>query len=287
MTTSLDDYRQRMARVINHINAHLDEELNLDDLAEVAALSRFHWHRVYRGITGETIHSTVKRLKLNRASHALKHSNTSLTEIAKQAGYAHVESFARAFKAQMGHTPAAFRASPDMHSRISTLTLESFAMSIQTENLDYEIKTMDSHRLAVLHHKGPYNGATTFNKLFKQAVKQNIRMESPQMIGLYYDDPAVVAESDLRSIAGIKVDAAFEPEAPLEIFNTRAGRYAVFHYKGPYENAGKVYDWIFGSWLPQSGEEADDHPSVDIYLNTPDRTAVEDLRTDICIPLKG
>lgn len=287
MEINLNDYYQRMERVINHINSHLDDDLNLDDLADVAALSRFHWHRVYRGITGETIHSTVKRLRLNRASHALKHSNDSLAMIAKQAGYARVESFARAFKSQIGHTPAVFRASPDMHSRISILKLESFAMSIQTENLSYDIKNMPSIRLAALHHKGGYNGSSAFNKLFKQAVKQEIPMAGHQMIGLYYDDPALVPEENLRSIAGIVVDADFSAANPLEIFDTYAGRYAVFHYKGPYERTGLAYDWIFGDWMPKSGEEAADQPSVDIYLNTPDNTASEDLLTDICIPLKG
>ncbi len=287
MEISLNDYYQRMERVIAHINAHLDEDLNLDDLADVACLSRFHWHRVYRGITGETIHSTVKRLKLNRASYALKHSDDSLAVIAKRAGYTRVESFARAFKAQLGHTPAAFRASSDLVSRISTLKLESFAVSIQTENLSYDIKDLPSIRLAALHNRGGYNGSSAFNRLFKHAIKQNIPMEGHQMVGLYYDDPALMPADDLRSIAGIKVGDDFMPTAPLEIFDTYAGRYAVFHYKGPYERTGLAYDWIFGRWMPQSGEEAAEEPSLHISLNTPDTTASEDLLTDICIPLKG
>ncbi|MBL4808128.1 MAG: AraC family transcriptional regulator [Rhodobacteraceae bacterium] len=287
MQNGFETYQQRMQRVVNHINSHLDDDLSLDDLAEVACLSRFHWHRVYRGITGETIHSTVRRLKLNRASQALKHSDNDLAAIAMQAGYSRVESFARAFKLQFGHTPAVFRASPDFYSQTSILKLESFAMSIQTENLTYEIKDMPSIRLAAIHHTGSYNGSTAFNKLFKQAVGQNIPMQGHQMIGLYLDDPSAVAAESLRSIAGIKIDADFTPTAPLEVFNTYAGRYAVFHYKGPYDRLGKAYDWIFCGWMPDSAEEPADHPSMDVYLNTPDTTAAEDLRTDICIPLKG
>lgn len=287
MEINLKDYYQRMERVIAHINTHLDEDLHLDDLADVACLSRFHWHRVYRGITGETIHSTVKRLKLNRASHALKHSNDSLVVIAQRAGYTRVESFARAFKAQLGHTPAAFRTSPDMVSRISTLKLESFAVSIQTENLPYDIKDLPSIRPAALHNRGSYNGSSAFNRLIKHAIKRNIPMAGHQMVGLYYDDPAVTPADDLRSIAGIRVGDDFVAKAPLEIFDTYDGRYAVFHYKGPYERTGLAYDWIFGKWMPQSGEQAAEEPFLHISLNTPDSTASEDLLTDICIPLRG
>ena len=69
---NLARYHQRLHRVINYINANLDEALDLDTLAEVACLSRFHWHRIYRSLTRETILATVKRLKLSRASQQLK-----------------------------------------------------------------------------------------------------------------------------------------------------------------------------------------------------------------------
>ena len=106
-------YHLRMQRVVDHINANLDDALDLDTLAEVACLSRFHWHRIYRGLTGETIHATVKRLKLNRASQQLKNSGDTLGAIARNAGYSSETAFGRAFKAQIGHSPASFRDSPD------------------------------------------------------------------------------------------------------------------------------------------------------------------------------
>ena len=49
------DYQDRMNRVITHIYDHLDEELDLNKLAEIACLSPYHWHRVYRGLQGETL----------------------------------------------------------------------------------------------------------------------------------------------------------------------------------------------------------------------------------------
>ena len=272
-----------MQRVIDYINANLDDSLDLDALAEVACLSRFHWHRVYRGITGETIHSTVTRLKLNRASQQLKNTSISLREIGLNAGYTSPESFSRAFKSQLGHAPSAFRASAHTVPRSATLKLDSFATSITTESLWVNICTLPRFRLAVIHHTGPYNGSTAFMQLTKLASTQNLPVG--RLYGLSYDDPAITRPQKLRSTAGLEIAANAIPLEPLELFHTHSGRYAVFEYRGPYERLGLAYDWIFGRWLPMSDETPAQHPALDCYLNSPQNTAPEDLRTDICIPL--
>ncbi|WP_293450939.1 AraC family transcriptional regulator [Planktotalea sp.] len=57
-------YFDRIGRVSTYIHENLDAPLDLDTLADVAAMSRFHWHRVYRAVMGETVAQTVKRLRL-------------------------------------------------------------------------------------------------------------------------------------------------------------------------------------------------------------------------------
>ncbi len=275
-------YHQRMQRVVDHINANLDAPLDLDTLAEVACLSRFHWHRVYRSLTGETIHATVKRLKLNRASQQLK-SSASLGEIARDAGYQSETAFGRAFKAQMGHSPAEFRASPDTAPYPSLLKLESFATRLQTEDLPAQIRTLPARRLAALHQIGPYNGSTVFAKLLRAAQAQG--MPCQPVFGLSYDDPALVPPEILRSTAGVEIDPMTTPKPPLEALDIPASRNAIFAYRGANERLGLAYDWIFGVWLPASGETPANQPALNIYHNSPQTTAPEDLRTDICIPL--
>ena len=283
VSANMQRYHQQMQRVIDHINTNLDDSLDLDALAEVACLSRFHWHRVYRGITGETIHATVKRLKLNRASQQLKNTKASLHRIGLDAGYTSTQSFSRAFKAQLGHTPTAFRNSPHTAPRPAALKLESFATSIQTKNLKAEIRTLPCLRLATLQQLGPYNGSTVFMRVIKAAMVQGL--PAGQLYGLSYDDPAITSAENLRALAGVAIADNATPGAPLKLFHTHPGRYAVFEYRGPYERLGLAYDWIFGCWLPTSGEAPAEHPALDIYLNSPQTTAPEDLRTNICIPL--
>ena len=88
------------------------------------------------------------------------------------------------------------------------------------------------------------------------------------MIGLYYDDPAAVAEADLRSKAGITVETAPPVEAPYEVTQIRGGQYAVLRHKGPYADLPAAYQWLYGTWLPQCNREIADAPPRRRLKNT-------------------
>ena len=61
-------YEDRMLRVVAYIHDNPAGDLSLDALADVAAMSRFHWHRVFHAMTGETCAQAVRRVRLHRAS---------------------------------------------------------------------------------------------------------------------------------------------------------------------------------------------------------------------------
>ena len=66
------EYEKRVNRVIDHIRAHLADELSLAALARVAAFSPFHFDRVFKAITGETLFGFIQRLRIERAANALR-----------------------------------------------------------------------------------------------------------------------------------------------------------------------------------------------------------------------
>ncbi len=101
-------YEDRIVRVIDHILANPAGDLSLDALADVAAMSRFHWHRVFRAMTGETAAEAVRRIRMQRASFWIVRGDP-VADVARRVGYRSVRSFARAFAEVQGMTPAAFR----------------------------------------------------------------------------------------------------------------------------------------------------------------------------------
>src|SRR5215472_13151835 len=102
-------YEERFNRVTRYIYDHLDEPLDLATLAGVAALSPYHWHRIYHAVRGETIAATVRRLRLQRAATDLAQTSRGIEEIARRAGYGSEPAFARAFAEAYGLPPAQYR----------------------------------------------------------------------------------------------------------------------------------------------------------------------------------
>lgn len=274
-------YAARIGRVVDYLHDHLEDELNLDLLADVAAMSRWHWHRIYTAMQAETVAATVRRLRLGRAADRLANSDAEIVEIARRAGYTTAEAFGRAFRQSYGTTPGAYREGGS-HALFKAANRANDATGFPVE-----IVTLPAMHCASVPHKGGYMMISrAFERLFATAGPAGLVRRQSRMIGVYYDDPDAVAADDLRSAACIAMAEAGAPPAGLETLDTRGGIYAKLSYTGPYADMRDAYRWLMGVWLPASGHEAADGPMLEEYLNSPADTAPPDLRTDIFLPIE-
>jgi AraC family transcriptional regulator len=281
-------YIRRFTRVIEYIYANLDEDPDLITLAEIAALSPWHWHRVWQATYGESVFATVKRLRLHRAAADLTYSKLPICDVATRAGYGSQEAFSRSFKQAYGSTPSAYR-STGAKGRLQPANGGAPIPKVKgnSEMHTVEITSFPAETLAVVPHKGAYMGiGQAFEKLIGVLVSRNLICKAGAMKAFYFADPTRVPEEELRSAAGTPVPEGFPINEPLERFEFGGGEFAVLHYKGPYPDMKWAYEWLFGEWLTQSGREPADAPCMEIYLNNPRDTAPSDLLTDICLPLK-
>ncbi len=107
------DYARRINRVLNYIDKHLDEELTVDALSDVANFSKFHFHRQFSHHCGISLARYIQFMRLKRASYRLAFNPTApIIDVALDSGFENPESFSRAFKAAFGQTPSAFRKTP-------------------------------------------------------------------------------------------------------------------------------------------------------------------------------
>jgi AraC family transcriptional regulator len=276
-----ESYAKRLARVSSYIHDHLDDDLNLDALAEIACLSPYHWHRVYQASFGETVAATVKRLRLQRAAADLAHTDTPIPQVAARAQYDSQASFTRAFSTAFGLPPAKYR-EVGGHSVFKA----SHPQDVQAM-YDVIIAQVPPTELIAVDHRGSYMSiGKSFDLLFTTLASRNLIKPDLRMIGVYLDDPTIIPEPELKSQAGVAVSDSIGIDAPLLTTRIRGGDYAVLKYKGPYGDMRAAYDWLYGQWLPASECDAADAPIFEEYLNSPRDTPPTELRTDIYLPLK-
>lgn len=278
-TTTRIDYGRRVARVMAYIADHLDDDLSLETLAEIACFSPCHFHRIYRGIAGETASDTIRRLRLHRAANELVRSERPIERIARRAGYGSVEAFTRAFGADHGHPPAAYRA---------RLTPFHVPLNGDDSMTPVTIKTFSGAHVAALEHHGDYQAiGRRFDELAAWAAGHGLLETPRRWFGIYYDDPASVPVAELRSEAAIEVD----PDMPLGEGMTRREipplRVASILHKGPYAELERAYRQLYGEWLPASGEEPSDRPCFEHYINDARTVPPSELLTEVFLPLKG
>ena len=278
-------YRKRIGQVIDYIYQHLDCDLDVNTLADVALMSPYHFHRIYREIAQETVNTTVRRLRLQYAAAELIRSETSLANIATKVAYGSTEAFIRAFDKQFGETPHAYR----QRRRDLSLPVEPFIAMLPEVNKEhtamYELEMIDVKPTKLLgyEHQGDYmNIGQAFEKLFIDASTQGLIDGNTRSIGIYYDDPQSVPQEQLRSVACISVpDHAVSANHGMKKMLLPARRCATVLHKGSYAELEKPYSWLFGHWLPASGEEAGNFPPFEEYLNDPKTTPPGELLTRI------
>jgi AraC family transcriptional regulator len=279
-----------------YIQGHLDEATSLEELAGVAHFSPYHFHRVFRGMVGESVMEHVRRLRLERAAHRLKFGRHPVTRVAFEAGYETHEAFTRAFAAMFGVAPSRFRgrgragpepvASPSgVHFSPDGATPGFRPVRSDSPLPAVRVEHLGPTRVAFMRHAGPYPGVrATWERLFAWAGPRGLIGPKARILGVVHDDPDVTPADKVRYDAGIVVNAGFRPEGDVGV-QELGGEYAVGEHRGSYATLGDTYARLCGEWIPASGREPNTAPAFEVYRNSPRTAAPEDLRTDIYLPL--
>ena len=279
--TTTEDYRRRMNRVVDYLHRNLNQNIRIDDLAEIAHLSPHHWHRIYSATQGETVAATLKRLRLEQAADNLANTTTTIKTIAVSAGYSTTEAFGRAFRDVYSLTPAAYR-EKGSHTAFKTANLLEDAY-----RFDVEIGMLGFTACASVSHQGSYMKINhAMARLFGALTEQQLLHDGSVMAAVFLDDPELIAENELRSAACSPLAELQSLQSPLEPLNLFDGEYAKLLYTGPYADMKDAYQWLYGVWLPQSGYNVADAPCVECYLNNPQEVSPAELQTLMCLPLQ-
>ena len=292
-------YQQRLQRVIDYIYQHLSDDLTLEQLAEQAWMSPWHFHRIYRLLAEEPVNMTVRRLRLQSAASQLLRSELSLLQIARQLRYSSAEALSRAFRKQYGVSPQQYKQQHRQQLTTAASVKDFKNMMLQPsaqpaiQAYPIEIQPFASVSLVGLPHQGDYLGiGQTFDKLAMLVGEAGLLNEQSRFFGLYYDDPLTVPAKDLRAMACVSLPTAvrLDPAQPgagkLEYLDLPQGTTVSLLFQGDYAQLEQPYNWLFGQWLPHSGEELADFPPFEEYLNDVKDTPPTELLTQMRCYLK-
>ncbi len=286
-------YLERFLKVLDYIDAHLDEELSVERLSQVACLSKYHFHRWFSALLGVSVSAYMKQLRLKRASFQLAFRHKiKVIDIALTSGYESSEAFSRAFKQMFGQSPSDFRNKPNWiswHEKHQVLRdLRNFRKQQENHGFKVNITRFPELKVAVMEHRGPPNLlGDTIRSFIKWRKESKLPPDRSQTFNLLFDDPVTTDPNKYRFdlCASVTSDP---PENSYGVITKLIpeGRCAVVRHIGSDDHIGLVVSYLYSDWLNQSVEELRDFPlfyeRVNFFPDVPEHEMV----TDVYLPLK-
>ena len=280
----VDDYAARISRAIALIEdrGDADDPPTLGELASAAAFSPFHFHRVFRLMTGETVGAATRRIRLARSLPDLTDGTRTVTDAMAGSGYATSQAFARAMQATTGASASQFRADPQLAKRIAA-RLRS-APSTDSP-LGVEVVSLDPFRVVALRRNGPYETLNEGYDTLFEAVFSAIEMEALQGIwGVPLDDPFSVMPGARRFDCALDVGGSAVPDDRVTDVTLGGGRVLAMEHVGSYDDVHAAFDGLYREALQQGLPLAEGPPLV-LYHDQPEDKPEEQLRATLYLPV--
>ena len=280
-------YDERIRRVCDYISQNLDEHLTLERLSEVAAFSKYHFHRLFAACTGQSLMNFILLARMRRASFRLAFEpGYRITDIAFEAGFNSSEAFSRAFKRLFEQTPSQFRQSPEWSEWHKKFEFD--LPTSGTDTMNVQIVDFQETPVALIEHRGApervYETAARFIAWRKSSGLSPV--ETSKTYGIPHGDPNRVDPDEFRFDICGSIDVAVpENQYGVRAATIPGGRCAVVCHKGSHDTLDECVYRLYREWLPESGETLRDYPCFFHYLNFVHEVNECDLVTYVYLPL--
>ncbi|MFZ6641824.1 AraC family transcriptional regulator [Undibacterium sp. TC4M20W] len=298
-------YQARMHRVLEHIDRHLDQPLDLEVLAGVAHFSPYHFHRLFAAWMGERLGDYVRRRRLEAAAFRLfAQAGTPVLEIALSVGFGSAEAFTRAFKDRFAYTPAAWRQYQIDLQRTNSKNNQAVSNNDQVQSyasfhngvssslkqvasMDVKLIHREPVNIAYLRHIGPYGAEV--GQFWAEVVSPWMathNLFARARYGISHDDPSITDPALCRYDAAVELPENSPVPGNALLTSIPGGEYASLHFEGRSTEIGETWAALLRDWLPASGYQIDARPCFEYY--SPEacfdpETGIFDC--DICIPV--
>lgn len=281
--STLEEYHKQINSIREYINNNLDSPIDLSTLAELSHFSPYHFHRITRALLGEPIGKYITRIRLETAAKLLRYSDLSISEIAYRVGYDAPTSLSKAFKQEFDFSPLEYRNNKNYNMMIKEN--ENLILKIKGPKI-MNIPTKQALYISCTGKYGSLDFGGLWQRLWQFVKEQKLFSMGMEHIAIYHDDPKVTDANKLRTDICLTIKKNALPQGEIGIKEIRGGKFAMFLYKGAYNNLEAVYDRIYGELLPEHNLKLRDYHCFEKYLNNPDKTQPDKLKTEIYVPIE-
>ncbi|MCP3898511.1 MAG: AraC family transcriptional regulator [Desulfobacteraceae bacterium] len=287
------DHRQRIRRVMIHIGQHLEKKLRLDQLAEIACFSSFHFIRVFETIMGETPQQYIIRKRMERAGFYLLKKDLRITDVAFSVAYGTPSSFCKVFKTHFGISPRKFQdtISEDCYYKTNhpfrSVTLNC-NQSLPTP-LPI-IRSLPPIKAMYIVNKGVVNGSflatakKSFNRFEKLIAYHGLEGSIKNQISIYPNRASGLEDDQALNFVGAVVEQKIDLVNGLHYYTFPPGKYAIFKHYGSYDFIMQTWNQAYINWFPKSGRLLRDEPPLEIHLNATTSNKFQ-LKAYLLIPI--
>lgn len=271
------EYHKSINKVLDYINEHLNEKPDLTTLSQIANVSPFHFHRIFKAIIGENLGEYVQRLRLEYVAGKLKTTDLSLSTLADKVGYNTEQALSKAFKKHFGASPSVYKTVSVEKNNYSNHQLSPLVCEIESKNLIY-IRIIAPYGTQKIYNQ-------TWEELQQYAAANNLLKESSEWLGISFDDPNTTQSNKCRFYACMTIDHPIAASGKVGCKSIKEGLYAIFTHKGSYKGLNDFYKNIWFGWLPASNYRLRKATFFEKYITNPEIVKEEDIITEIYIPI--
>ena len=267
------------------IESHFAEALELDDVARVAGVSRYHLTRAFGEATGQSLMRYMRGRRLTTAARALANGAPDILAVALEAGYGSHEAFTRAFREQFGLTPEGVRAQRHVDN-IALVEAVSMNHSVLKELAEPRFETRKAFLVAGLSARYDYEscggGIPAQWQRFGPYIGSVAGQVGSDAYGVRYNSD----DNGLDYLCGVEVGEFSQLPPELSRVRVPANHYAVFTHYGHISAIRSTWSTIWSKWLPKSGHQIADAPDFERYDARFDPRSGNG-EVEIWVPLKG
>lgn len=266
------DHRRLIQNLIGHIENHLDDEVSITRLAAEAGLSPWHFQRLFRSLTGDTLGGYVRGRRLTRAAQLLLNSEDGILAIALACGFTSQAALTRSFRQVFGLTPGAFRRQRPAVQLQKKPLLSAEHLYHRWHELHTEPQIFMRPALQLIGIlsaiPSPFISAGSYCHLMESAWRELLARQqeiAPRQedtfLGLSISPGGDFSEEQLQHLAAVPIPAAQSLPADalpagMMALTLPAQKVAAFHVSAVNpDTVNKTIDYIYGSWLPNSAEQ--------------------------------